>query len=385
MTKHDTREEEIHVRRKILQLTLGVLIASAVTIVGRAAQPPQLIGVCGSAPNLPMVYFSGVLQGSATAFQGYQADFNRYLTQRYGYKGAVGCLPAATASIAQNIITTRAAALRSGKKTVIETGWTESAAAPAAPVAPAATIKAQSVVPAAAALGRGAAPGATTGGSGANGSAQMTNVLNSLLGAAGSTAGGASGAKVGAGKAGTALTGAGAGSGSSGAQNSMDQISSLLSGVLANKTGGAGSTQDVSPPKSPPQALPDGALGMAQSPSSKLVVFGCGRQDLRVACVTELTNQNQNDTLVQSADAWKDAFIVDDRGDRHQRTNGFFLNIDGDQRQQIDISYGKSARFILVFDGVPAKVDKVALRSAAGGLDVEDIHLIAPNAAPASR
>jgi hypothetical protein len=124
----------------------------------------------------------------------------------------------------------------------------------------------------------------------------------------------------------------------------------------------------------------DGGLGGAQWQTTKLVVYGCGRKDLQVACVTELANQNQKDTLVQAGDVWADAFIVDDRGDRHQRTTGFFLNIDGDQRQQLDISYGKTARFILMFDGVPAKVQKVALRSATGGLDVEEIGLIAPNA-----
>jgi hypothetical protein len=110
---------------------------------------------------------------------------------------------------------------------------------------------------------------------------------------------------------------------------------------------------------------------------TKLVVFGCGRQDTQVACVTELTNQNQKDTLVQAADVWKSAFIVDDRGDRHQRTAGFFLNVDGDQRPQLDISYGKAVRFILVFDGVQTKVQKVALRSATDGLDAEEITLIA--------
>jgi hypothetical protein len=109
-------------------------------------------------------------------------------------------------------------------------------------------------------------------------------------------------------------------------------------------------------------------------------VYGCGRQDTRVACVTELTNQNQKDSLVQAADVWKDTFIVDDRGDRHQRSSGFFLNVDGDQRQQLDISYGKTARFVLMFDGVQPKVEKVALRSTTAGLDVEEIGLVAPSA-----
>ena len=67
---------------------------------------------------------------------------------------------------------------------------------------------------------------------------------------------------------------------------------------------------------------------------------------------------------------------MDDRGDRHVRTAGYFLNIDGEQRQQLDINYGKSAHFILAFDGVPAKVAKIELRSATGGLNVAGIPLI---------
>ena len=56
----------------------------------------------------------------------------------------------------------------------------------------------------------------------------------------------------------------------------------------------------------------------------------------------------------------------------------FFLNVDGEQRPQLDISYGKTAQFILMFDDVPTKVQKVALRSGSG-LDVEDVSLIAPS------
>src|SRR4029077_16460276 len=80
-------------------------------------------------------------------------------------------------------------------------------------------------------------------------------------------------------------------------------------------------------------------LGSAEAQSTKLVVYGCGRPDTQVECGTDLTNENQKDTLVLS-DVWKDAFIVDDRGDRHPRSKGFFLNTDGDQRSQLDIGYG---------------------------------------------
>ncbi len=40
----------------------------------------------------------------------------------------------------------------------------------------------------------------------------------------------------------------------------------------------------------------------------------------------------------------------------------------------------RSARFILMFDGVQTKVQKVALRSPMGGLDVEEINLIRTDA-----
>jgi hypothetical protein len=152
-----------------------------------------------------------------------------------------------------------------------------------------------------------------------------------------------------------------------------------LTSVFANKTTN-GTAAGEGAPKTPQPTAAAGGLGSAQAQSTQLVVYGCGRQDTRVACVTELTNQNPKDTLVQAADVWKDTFIVDDRGDRHQRSSGFFLNVDGDQRQQLDISYGKTARFVLMFDGVQPRVEKVALRSATAGLNVEEIGLVAPNA-----
>jgi hypothetical protein len=179
--------------------------------------------------------------------------------------------------------------------------------------------------------------------------------------------GGAGGSQAKSGSAPPAANGGSAAGGSGGAgQSPFQQVSGSLSNAFSH------------PPSSAQASAPaDGALGSAQWQTTKLAVYGCGRQDLQIACVTTLTNQNQSDTLVQAGEVWKDAFIVDDRGDRHPRSNGFFLNVDGDQRAQIDISYGKTARFILMFDGVPAKVQKVTLRSVKGGMDVEDIGLIA--------
>jgi hypothetical protein len=358
------------VLHRCLQLSLGSLAMLCPLLAsGQAAQPPQFFAVCGSQVNLPTIYFSGVLQGPATAFAGFQAGFLAFLQQRYAYAGVVACLPTNKAVNAQNFINARSTALRNAKKIVVDTGWTESAVVAAAPQAAVAAVPA-AFAAAAASKPAAAAPGASAGST--SGASQLSGVLGTIFGSAGSSgsSGGSGGGACGGPGASAAKPGA-SGS-SSGCQNSIAQVASTLTSVFGTKsTAGSASAGGGK----------DGALGGAQWQTTKLVVYGCGRQDMQVACVTELVNQNQKDTLVHAADVWTDAFIVDDRGDRHQRTTGFFLNVDGDQRQQIDVSYGKTARFILMFDGVPAKVQKVALRSATGGLDVEEIGLIVPNAA----
>jgi hypothetical protein len=368
------------VPHRSVQLTIGVLAASCALCASvQAAQPAQFFVVCGSPPNLPTIYFSGVLQGPTTAFAGFQAGFAQFLQQHYAYAGVVGCLPTNNAVNAQNFINTRSTALRNAKKIVVDTGWTESAvvaAAPPAAAAPQATAAPAGVVAAPPANSSSAA--AAPGGSGGNsaGASQLTGVLAGIFGTGGGSGGGTGSGGCGA----SSAAGGKAGSSSSGAgcQNSLQQVATTLTSVFGNKPANANASAGGG--KNAQSGGQDGALGGAQWQTTKLVVYGCGRKDMQVACVTELANQNQKDTLVQAGDVWTDAFIVDDRGDRHQRTTGFFLNIDGDQRQQLDISYGKTARFILMFDGVPAKVQKVALRSATGGLDVEEIGLIAANA-----
>jgi hypothetical protein len=363
------------VLHRSVQLTIGVVAAFCpLWAAAQAAQPAQFFVVCGSQVNLPTIYFSGVLQGPATAFAGFHAAFAQFLQQHYAYTGVVACLPANNAANAQNFINTRSTALRNAKKIVVDTGWTESAVAAAAPQATAAPLAAVAATSAASTSTAAAAPGGT-GGSSA-GASQLTGVLGSIFGSgsgngSGTGSGGCAASSAAGSKAGASGSGAGC-------QNSLGQVASTLTSVFGNKptsaNASAGGAKNAQP------GSQDGGLGGAQWQTTKLVVYGCGRQDMQVACVTELANQNQKDTLVRAGDVWADAFIVDDRGDRHQRTTGFFLNIDGDQRQQLDITYGKTARFILMFDGVPAKVQKVALRSATGGLDVEEIGLIAPNA-----
>lgn len=350
------------VNTRRLRAACVLLVVCPAAVHGQAA-PREIFLICGSQPNEPTVYFSGVMQGPAAAFQRFRNGFVAFLTQRYGYKGAVGCAPANAAANAQNALNAHAAALRNQKKNVIETGWTESAAVAAAPAASPLAPAAKQATTAASGAGGGSSGGSSSG------SSQLSSILAAVFGTGGGAgAGGATGG-------GTArATSSGGTSGNSGDQAGATQVVSTLATVFSNKSSGSSGVDAQSAPGSKP---PEG-LGSAQAQTTKLVVYGCGRQGTQVACVTELTNQNQKDTLVQSDAIWKDTFIVDDRGDRHQRSDGFFLNIDGDQRPQIDISYGKAARFILMFDGVAAKVQKVALRSTAGSLDVEDISLVAP-------
>jgi hypothetical protein len=362
--------EETNVLGRTVQVSIVVVAIAGPAGAFAQAAPPQYFAVCGSQSNLPTVYFSGVLHAPAAAFQSLSSGFTEYLQQHYAYKGTVGCAPAANAVLAQNFITTRSAALRKAKKVVVETGWAQSVVPPVVGAAPAAAVK-QALPPARAA-----------GGAAAGGSAGAPSELSSVLTAAFGTGNGGCAAS-GASTANPSGAKPGAAAGASGCQSSLALLSGTLNSVFGNASNAPASANAA--PKNTQPGHVDGGLGSAQADSTKLVVYGCGRQDTQVACVTELTNQNQKNTLLQGGDVWKDAFIVDDRGDRHPRTAGFFLNIDGDQRAQLDISYGKTARFILMFDGVPIKVQKVALRSTGGGLDVEEISLVAADAGAAAR
>jgi hypothetical protein len=362
--------EETNVLRRTVQLSIVVVAIAVPAGAFAQAAPAQYFAVCGSQPNLPTVYFSGVLHGPVTAFQNLSSGFTEYLQQHYAYKGTVGCVPAANAVIAQNFITARSTALRNAKKIVVETGWSQSVVPPVLGAAPAAAVK-KALPPAPAATGAGPAAGGSAGGP-----SELTSLLSAVFGNGGCAGSGASSANPSGAKPGAAA-------GAAGCQNSLAQVSGALSSVFSTASNAPASGNAV-PNNTQPGRI-DGGLGSAQADSTKLVVYGCGRQDTQVACVNELTNQNQKNTLLQAGDVWKDAFIVDDRGDRHPRTAGFFLNIDGDQRAQLDISYGKTARFILMFDGVQTKVQKVALRSTSGGLDVEEINLVTADAGAAAR
>lgn len=396
----------------VVVLALTALF-SALWLASLAAQPAprQFFFVCTAqaAPSAPggmmTFYLSGVLQGQATAAQAFRTDFAQFLMQRYSFKGAAACAPAATEALAQNALTQRAAVLKNNPKlNVVETGWTEGAPAAAASASnanPAATRAASAGAPAApraapanaASTGTAGARGAGNTSAGGRGQGQaeasapakndtateVASVIGAIFGTNNGGNGNASGGKAGTSTAGGGRQGqAASGRGSTGGRNdggtaNAQSPASQLSGTLTSAFNSKPSNTNA---RGAQPSTPNGALGSAQSGTTKLVVYGCGRQGEQIACVADLTNENAKDSLVQSGDVWKDAFLVDDRGDRHQRTNGFFLNIDGEQRQQLDISLGKSAKFILMFDNVQARVQKVSLRAPSAGLDVEDIGLV---------
>lgn len=361
-------------------------VGAVPTLAAAPAAAPQYFVVCGSAPNQPTVYFSAVIQAQPAAFQQLRTGFADYLAQHFSYKGPVGCAPTNSAANAQKAVAAQSTALRNAKKNVVETGWTEGGGSLAAHIgatlSPAtASVTSKAVAPSAKApaAGRTTAAAGDSGGSSTSG---LTSTLGTIFGTSGGCGGGNNAAGTGGSKSDKGKSAGGAQPdgtpGSSGCQSPYSQVSSTLTTLFSSAGGSASGTPNARGDASPGGAVPSEqeGLGSAEGQSTKLVVYGCGRHNTQVACVTDLTNENHKDTLVLS-DVWKDSFIVDDRGDRHPRSKGVFVNIDGDQRSQLDIGYGKSARFVLMFDGVPPKVQKVTLRSASAGLDVEDISLTA--------
>lgn len=147
----------------------------------------------------------------------------------------------------------------------------------------------------------------------------------------------------------------------------------------------AEATAPAQPARKVGAAVASGALGMGQASDSLLTVYGCTRMGTQIACDTDFSNQNNSVTQVSSADQWKDVYLQDDAGDNHMRSMAVFENTNGDQRTQVTLPYGEKSRYILLFNGVPANVKTVTLKSTANTLDVESIPITAPSAfAPAS-
>jgi hypothetical protein len=122
---------------------------------------------------------------------------------------------------------------------------------------------------------------------------------------------------------------------------------------------------------------------MGQWGNTILTVYGCTRQGSTVLCDTDLSNQRQGNTQFNSQ-FWYHTFLVDDRGDRHQRASAYFLNADGEPRQMLDISYGQSARYILVFNDVSPNAATAKLISTGAELNIENISLNGQQAQPAA-
>jgi hypothetical protein len=114
-----------------------------------------------------------------------------------------------------------------------------------------------------------------------------------------------------------------------------------------------------------------------------LTIYGCTRQGAQVLCDTDFNNQNQNSTLVNTA-WWRDMYFVDQNGDRHQRATAYFVNGAGEPRESLDIPYGQSARYIMVFNDVPANVSTGGIHSVYGNINIENMSLDGSGGAVAS-
>ena len=105
-----------------------------------------------------------------------------------------------------------------------------------------------------------------------------------------------------------------------------------------------------------------------------ITIYGCTRQGTQVLCDTDFNNQNQHSTQVNTA-WWGDMYMVDQNGDRHQRASAYFVNGAGEPREVLDIPYGQSARYIMVFNDFSPNVATAGLHSAYGKIDIENMAL----------
>ena len=121
-------------------------------------------------------------------------------------------------------------------------------------------------------------------------------------------------------------------------------------------------------------AGPNGSYGSYQYGTGMLTIYGCARQGNQVVCDMDFNNQNQHQTMVNTQ-WWRDMYVVDAFGDRHQRGSAYFVNGAGEPRETLDIPYGQTARYIMVFNEVPANAPTVSLHSPYGSIDIENIGL----------
>lgn len=121
-------------------------------------------------------------------------------------------------------------------------------------------------------------------------------------------------------------------------------------------------------------AGPNGSYGSYQYGTGMLTIYGCARQGNQVVCDMDFNNQNQHQTMVNTQ-WWRDMYVVDAFGDRHQRGSAYFVNGAGEPRETLDIPYGQTARYIMVFNEVPANAPTVSLHSPYGSIDIENMGL----------
>jgi hypothetical protein len=162
-----------------------------------------------------------------------------------------------------------------------------------------------------------------------------------------------------------------------------DSASAEGSGKGEKKSGHGGSDPQKVGGPAPAGARPDavqaGALGVVQFRGCLLTVFGCQRQGTQVMCDTDFSNQDETNTRLTN-DWWSDAYLIDDLGDRHERSAAYFMNIEGQTRDAIDVPYGESTRFLLVFNDVSSSAATAALIAPLGNMRIEKITITEPAA-----
>ncbi len=150
--------------------------------------------------------------------------------------------------------------------------------------------------------------------------------------------------------------------------------SSSSSGRSSIPTYGSSSSSAAATSSAPATAGPNGSLGTFTYGQGMLTVYGCTRQGTQVLCDTDFNNQNQRTTQVNTA-WWRDVYLVDQYGDRHQRASAYFVNGAGEPRETLDIPYGQSARYIMVFNDFNQNVGSVGFHSVYGNIDIENMGL----------
>src|SRR5581483_1364414 len=150
--------------------------------------------------------------------------------------------------------------------------------------------------------------------------------------------------------------------------------SSSTSGRSAIPSYGSSNTSAAAAASGPATPGPNGSLGTFEYGQGMLTVYGCTRQGTQVLCDTDFNNQNQRLTQINTA-WWRDVYLVDQYGDRHQRASAYFVNGAGEPREMLDIPYGQSARYIMVFNDFNANVNSVGFHSVYGNIDIENMSL----------